>query len=297
MGHDTPRRRESITATAVTGRQSAHRVRRSRSTTRPRPRRDGRPERAELRPGAPRAGRSRAADTTSAARRRVPRGRVRPRPSFGACSGGSASHAVTNRPGGSYTFAVRAAATPADLSPATRTRTVAIDATPPETTVTSGPSDETRPRTPRPRSPSAPARRARYVRVPRLPGGAHTAGILGVLAARAAHREPAFSPRRTYSFEVRADGTPSATPTRRPPSGPSAVTAPVHGDDPGPAPEPATPALGRGPAETRRRKLHGDHGRPRPGRITNTTVLPFAPAADQLVRLQGCEDPLHRDSS
>ncbi|WP_119065885.1 Ig-like domain-containing protein [Rubrobacter indicoceani] len=60
-------------------------------------------------------------------------------PSFGACSGGAGSHSVTNRPEGSYTFTVKARDNGGLES--TRSREFFIDATPPQTTITSGPAD------------------------------------------------------------------------------------------------------------------------------------------------------------
>ena len=63
-------------------------------------------------------------------------------PSFGACSGGSGSHSVTNRPDGNYTFTVKARDTGGLET--TRSRTFSIDATPPNTTITSGPADGSR---------------------------------------------------------------------------------------------------------------------------------------------------------
>jgi hypothetical protein len=59
-------------------------------------------------------------------------------PSFGACSGGASGHSVTNKPEGSYSFAVRATDGAGNLTETSRS--FAIDATPPDTSLTSGPS-------------------------------------------------------------------------------------------------------------------------------------------------------------
>lgn len=62
--------------------------------------------------------------------------------SFGACSGGSGSHSVTNKPEGNYTFTVKARDNGGLES--TQSRTFSIDATPPNTTITSGLADGAR---------------------------------------------------------------------------------------------------------------------------------------------------------
>jgi hypothetical protein len=58
---------------------------------------------------------------------------------FGACSGGNSSHSVSNLPGGTYTFSVRATDRAGNLSNL-QTRTFSIDATAPATSITGGPS-------------------------------------------------------------------------------------------------------------------------------------------------------------
>lgn len=63
-------------------------------------------------------------------------------PSFGACSGGSSSHSVSNRTEGSYTFTVRARDNGGLET--TASRTFSIDATAPNTTITSGIADGAR---------------------------------------------------------------------------------------------------------------------------------------------------------
>jgi hypothetical protein len=60
-------------------------------------------------------------------------------PSFGPCSGGSASHSVSNRPDGNYTFTVRARDN-VDFE-TTSSRTFSIDATAPNTRIDSGIAD------------------------------------------------------------------------------------------------------------------------------------------------------------
>lgn len=62
--------------------------------------------------------------------------------SFGACSGGSGSHSVTGRPEGNYTFTVRARDNGGLET--TQSRTFSIDATAPQTTITSGVADGSR---------------------------------------------------------------------------------------------------------------------------------------------------------
>ena len=59
--------------------------------------------------------------------------------SYGPCSGGNSSHSVTNQPGGSYTFSVRATDNAGRQTVATRS--FAIDTAPPETTITGGPAE------------------------------------------------------------------------------------------------------------------------------------------------------------
>jgi hypothetical protein len=58
-------------------------------------------------------------------------------PSFGACTGGSLSHSVSSVPDGTYTFSVRAA--DGGGLQTTQARTFAIDADPPDTTLTKTP--------------------------------------------------------------------------------------------------------------------------------------------------------------
>jgi hypothetical protein len=60
-------------------------------------------------------------------------------PSFGACSGGSAGHSVTGKPEGGYTLVVRATDNAGNVT--TQSRTFAVDATPPDTTITGGPAN------------------------------------------------------------------------------------------------------------------------------------------------------------
>ena len=60
-------------------------------------------------------------------------------PTFAPCSGGSSSHSVAETAGGSYVFSVRVTDNATNV--ATVTRTFAVDATPPDTSVLSGPAD------------------------------------------------------------------------------------------------------------------------------------------------------------
>ena len=59
--------------------------------------------------------------------------------SFGACSGGTSGHSVSNKPEGSYDFAVKATDGAGNVTEVDRA--FAVDATPPDTSVTSGPAD------------------------------------------------------------------------------------------------------------------------------------------------------------
>ena len=60
-------------------------------------------------------------------------------PSFGACSGGTGSHSVSGRPEGSYTFSVRVR--DGGGLETIASRTFAIDTTPPDTAIDTGPAD------------------------------------------------------------------------------------------------------------------------------------------------------------
>lgn len=59
--------------------------------------------------------------------------------SYGSCSGGNSSHSVTGLSDGTYTFTVRARDNAGNES--TQSRGFSIDATPPDTTIASGPAD------------------------------------------------------------------------------------------------------------------------------------------------------------
>ena len=66
-------------------------------------------------------------------------GAGRLRSHFGACSGGTSGHSVSNKPEGEHDFAVKATDGAGNVTEVDRT--FAVDATPPDTSVTSGPAD------------------------------------------------------------------------------------------------------------------------------------------------------------
>jgi Bacterial Ig-like domain/Bacterial Ig domain len=133
-------------------------------------------------------------------------------PSFGACSGASTSHSVTNQPHGNYTFSVRARDN-AGLQ-ATESRTFSIDATSPNTTITSGVANGARTN----------KRSLTWGFSSSEPGSsfecrvypaALTPPTFGSCSGGTSHTASGFSP-GTYTFEVRAtdavgnvDGTPA----------------------------------------------------------------------------------------
>ena len=146
-------------------------------------------------------------------------------PAFSPCSGATASHAISNLPDGSYTFEAFAR-DGGRLEPAVQSRTFAIDATPPETTVTSGPADgsSSTDTTGRVRILGRPGRSTFQCRV--YPA-ALTPPAFGSCSAAAGHTATGFAP-GTYSFEVRATdpyGNTDPSPAKRTFS----VTAPGDG--------------------------------------------------------------------
>lgn len=135
-------------------------------------------------------------------------------PSFGPCSGGSGSHSVTNQPQGSYTFTVRARDNGGLET--TRSRTFTVDATPPQTTITSGVND---------------GARTNKTSLTWAFSSSETGSAFECRVYPAALTPPAFSPCSgggshaasgfspgSYTFEARAVdavGNPDATPAKR----------------------------------------------------------------------------------
>ena len=130
--------------------------------------------------------------------------------SFGACSGGASGHSVTNKPGGSYDFDVRATDGAGNVTQVRRSFN--IDATPPDTSVTSGPGSSVWPRAPS--SSGSP---------PRSPDRSSSAGCTpaGTTAPRSG-RARVRRPTRRVVWATAATGsrcgawTRWGTPTRRP---------------------------------------------------------------------------------
>jgi hypothetical protein len=135
-------------------------------------------------------------------------------PSYGACSGGSGSHSVSNLPEGSYTLSVKA--TDGAGNTTETTRTFAIDATAPQTSITGGPADGS----------SSTATSATFTFASdeggstfecRVYPAALTPGAFGPCTGAGSHSASGFSP-GTYAFEVRATdayGNVDASPAKR----------------------------------------------------------------------------------
>jgi hypothetical protein len=135
--------------------------------------------------------------------------------SFGACSGGYGSHSVTNEPDGSYRFTVRTRDN-GGLVTTAPARAFSIDATPPDTTITSGPADG---------SSSADttatfaftATQAGSTFECRVYPAALTPPAFGSCSGTGTHTASGFAP-GTYAFEVRAKdpyGNTDASPAKR----------------------------------------------------------------------------------
>ncbi len=135
-------------------------------------------------------------------------------PSFGPCSGGAGSHSVSNRDGGTYTFAVRARDN-GGLE-IIQSRTFSIDATPPETTITSGIANGARTnKTSLTWNFSSSETGSTFEC--RVYPAALTAPAFGACSGDGSHAASGFSP-GTYAFEVRATdafGNTDGTPTKR----------------------------------------------------------------------------------
>ena len=135
-------------------------------------------------------------------------------PSYGACSGGSGSHSVSNRPEGTYTLSVKA--TDGAGNVIETTRTFAIDSTPPATEITGGPADGS----------SSTATSATFTFSSgeagstfecRVYPAALTPGAFGACTGNGTRSASGFSP-GTYAFEVRATdpyGNVDASPAKR----------------------------------------------------------------------------------
>jgi hypothetical protein len=135
-------------------------------------------------------------------------------PVFAACSPGSGSHSVTNRPEGSYTARFRA--TDGAGNAREEVRTFSIDATPAVTQIDSGPADGS----------SSTATSATFTFSADEPGStfecrvypaALTPGAFGPCTGSGTHTASGFAP-GTYAFEVRATdphGNVDASPAKR----------------------------------------------------------------------------------
>ena len=213
--------------------------------------------------------------------------------SFGACSGGSASHAVTNRPDGQlHLHGSRAdggglvtTATARDVRRSTRRRPrpPSRAALPTARSSTDTSADVRH---------SGPARPARTFECRVYPAALTPPAFGSCSRRRGAHRDAASlrAPTRSRC----APRTPSATPTRRRPSGPSPSPAPGDG---GPDTGDRNGTTG-GRARDRDRDWHGNGRDRRPARPDpTTTVRAVRPADHEPVLLQGCEDPLHPAAS
>lgn len=162
--------------------------------------------------------------------------------SFGACSGGTSSHAVTNRPDGSYTFTVRAR-DGSGLVTTAPVRTFAIDATPPETTITAGPAEGSS-STDTSATFDFTSSEAGTTFECRVYPAALTPPVFGSCSAPASHTASGFAP-GTYAFEVRAldpTGNVDASPAKRtfvviaPSTGPGTDNGPGTGTSTNPGP-------------------------------------------------------------
>ncbi len=184
--------------------------------------------------------------------------------SFGACSG-SGTHSVSNRPDGSYVFTVRATDN-GGLATTSAARTFAIDATPPETTVTSGPADGSS-STDTTAVFGFSANQAASTFQCRVYPAALTPPAFGGCSAGAGHTATGFAP-GTYSFEVRATdpyGNTDASPAKRT----FTVTAPSGGTDPGTG---GTTDPGTGGTTTGGTGGTTSGGGTTPGTTTTTTI-------------------------
>ena len=135
--------------------------------------------------------------------------------SFGPCSGGNGSHSVTNKPDGSYRFTVRVRDN-GGLVTTAPARTFSIDATPPDTTITSGPADAS----------SSTDTTATFAFAATQDGStfecrvypaALTPPAFGSCSGNGTHTASGFAP-GTYAFEVRAKdpyGNTDASPAKR----------------------------------------------------------------------------------
>lgn len=135
--------------------------------------------------------------------------------SFGACSGGTTSHTVSNRPDGAYTFSVRATDAAGNVS-TTVTRAFAIDATPPETAISSGPADGSS-STATSATFGFTASQAGSTFECRVYPAALTPPAFGACSSATSHTATGFAP-GVYSFEVRARdpfGNLDASPAKR----------------------------------------------------------------------------------
>jgi hypothetical protein len=122
--------------------------------------------------------------------------------SFGACSGGATSHSVTDQPAGNYVFTVRARDN-GGLVTTAASRSFSIDATAPETTITSGPADGS----------TTAQRSVSFGFASSEPGSSfecrlHAAGVtppaFGDCSGPSSHAAANLTPGNSYTFSVRA---------------------------------------------------------------------------------------------
>jgi hypothetical protein len=186
-------------------------------------------------------------------------------PAFSACSGANTTHAISNLPDGSYTFEAFARDA-GQLESAVQSRTFAIDATPPDTTVTSGPADGSS-STDTTAVFGFSANQAASTFQCRVYPAALTPPAFGGCSAGAGHTATGFAP-GTYSFEVRATdpyGNTDASPAKRT----FTVTAPSGGTDPGTG---GTTDPGTGGTTTGGAGGTTSGGGTTPGTTTTTTI-------------------------
>jgi hypothetical protein len=183
--------------------------------------------------------------------------------SFGACSGGTSSHSVTGEPGGAYRFMVRVRDN-GGLVTTAPARTFTIDATPPETTITSGPADGSS-GTDTTATFGFASSEGGSTFACRVYPAALTPPAFAPCSGATSHTASGFAP-GTYSFEVRAtdaygnaDATPAkrtftvASPSAEPPSSGSSgdgggAPAPPPSGDTSPPAAGATPVTPLAPA-------------------------------------------------